>query len=180
MLRDVSHADKSWKIAILRYFNPVGAHPSGLIGEQSNDLSVNLFPAVTRVAAGEQEKLDIFGNDYDTPDGTAIRDYIHVMDLARGHGLAIQKLQSLGEGGVLTVNLGTGKGYSILEILKTFEAVCGRKIPFKCESRREGDMARCYADPILAKAELGWESELGIDDMCRDAWNWQMQSSKLD
>jgi UDP-glucose 4-epimerase len=180
MLRDVSHADKSWKIAILRYFNPVGAHPSGLIGEQSNDLSVNLFPAVTRVAAGEQEKLDIFGNDYDTPDGTAIRDYIHVMDLARGHGLAIQKLQSLGEGGVLTVNLGTGKGYSILEILKTFEAVCGRKIAFKCESRREGDMACCYADPILAKAELGWESELGIDDMCRDAWNWQMQSSKLD
>ena len=180
MLRDVSHADKFCKIAILRYFNPVGAHPSGLIGEQANGLPGNLFPIVTRVAAGEQEKLDVFGDDYDTRDGTALRDYIHVMDLARGHLLALQKLQTLSEGGVLTVNLGTGKGYSIFEILKAFEAVCGRKIPYRCVSRREGDMARCYADPVLAKEELGWESELGIDDMCRDAWNWQMQTSKLD
>ena len=180
MLKDLWHADNSWRIAILRYFNPVGAHPSGLIGERSSNQPGNLFPVATRVAAGEQEKLDIFGNDYDTRDGTAIRDYIHVMDLARGHGLAIQKLQTLGEGGMLTVNLGTGKGYSVLEILKTFEAVCGRKIPFQCVSRREGDMARCYADTILAKTELGWESELGIDDMCKDAWNWQMQSSKSD
>ena len=180
MLRDVSHADKFCKIAILRYFNPVGAHPSGLIGEQANGLPGNLFPVVSRVAAGEQENLDIFGDDYDTRDGTAIRDYIHVMDLARGHVLALQKLQSLSEGGVLTINLGAGKGYSVFEILNAFEAACGRKIPYRCVSRRKGDMARCYADPGLAKEELGWESELGIDDMCRDAWNWQMQISKLD
>jgi UDP-glucose 4-epimerase len=180
MLRDVSYADKSWKIAILRYFNPVGAHPSGRIGEQSDSLPGNLFPVVTRVAAGEQEELEVFGSDYDTRDGTAIRDFIHVSDLARGHLLAMQKLESLAEGGLLTVNLGTGKGYSVLEILKAFETVCERKIPFKCVNRRAGDMARCFADPMLAKTELGWQAELGIEDMCRDAWNWQMQSSKLD
>jgi len=179
MLRDVSRADKSWKVVILRYFNPVGAHPSGLIGEQSTGVPSNLLPTITRVAAGDQEMLNVFGNDYDTRDGTAIRDYIHVMDLARGHVQAIQKLEALSEGRVLTVNLGTGKGYSVLEILKTFETVCGRKVPFNCVNRREGDMACCYADPGLAKVELDWESELGMDEMCKDAWNWQVQSIHL-
>lgn len=178
MLRDVARADDSWKIAILRYFNPVGAHPSGLLGEQSAELPGNLFPVVARVAAGQQESLEIFGKDYDTPDGTAIRDYIHVMDLARGHVSAMQKLQGLDEGGVLTVNLGTGTGYSVLEIVKAFEAECGRKIPFEYVGRRQGDMARSYADPSLAKSELGWEAELGIKDMCRDTWNWQMHSGE--
>ena len=180
LLRDVARADDSWKIAILRYFNPVGAHPGGLIGERSSSPPENLFPVVARVAAGVQEKLDVFGDDYDTEDGTAIRDYIHITDLARGHVSAIRKLESLDEGGVLTVNLGTGTGYSVLEIIRAFEKVSGRKIPFNCAGRRPGDMARCYADPLLAKSELGWEAKLGIEDMCRDAWNWQQQGGKLD
>jgi len=175
MLKDVSHSDKSWRIAILRYFNPVGAHPSGLIGEWPSGIPNNLMPVIAKVAAGELEKLNIFGSDYDTPDGTAIRDYIHVMDLARGHSNAIQKLEKLNNGKVLTLNLGTGKGYLVLEVLKTFEQVCGRKIPHEIVGRREGDVACCYADPTLAKAEIKWEAELGIYDMCKDAWNWRLQ-----
>lgn len=175
MLRDVLQADPSWRIAILRYFNPVGAHPSGLIGEWSGDRPNNLMPNIVQVAAGQQEKLNIFGGDYDTPDGTAIRDYIHVMDLARGHNSAIQKLETLDKGEILTLNLGTGKGYSVLKIVKTFEEVCGRKIPFEIVARRDGDVDCCYSDPGLAKDKIKWEADLGIYDMCRDAWNWQNQ-----
>jgi len=175
MLRDVCCADKSWKVAILRYFNPVGAHPSGLIGEHPRGTPGNLMPIIAKVAQGELQKLNIFGGNYETSDGTAVRDYIHVMDLARGHSKAIQKLGKLREGRVLTINLGTGKGYSVLEILKTFEEVCGRKIPFDVVNRRAGDVACSYADPALAKAEIKWDAEFGVYDMCKDAWNWQLQ-----
>lgn len=175
MLRDVWHADKSWKVAILRYFNPVGAHPSGLIGEQPNGIPGNLMPVIAKVAQGELQKLNIFGGDYETLDGTAVRDYIHVMDLAGGHSKAIQKLGKLRKGSVSTINLGTGKGYSVLEILKTFEEVCGRKIPFDVVNRRAGDVACSYADPALAKAEINWNAEFGVYDMCKDAWNWHLQ-----
>ena len=177
MLRDAWHADNSWKVAILRYFNPVGAHPSGLIGEQPNGIPGNLMPVVAKVARSELQKLNIFGGDYETLDGTAVRDYIHVMDLAKGHDKAIQKLVKLKQGRVLTINLGTGKGYSVLEILKTFEEVSGRKIPFDVVSRRAGDVACSYADPALAKAELKWDAEFDVYDMCKDAWNWQLQQA---
>ena len=180
MLSDMARSNPDWKIALLRYFNPVGAHPGGLIGEQSSGPPMNLFPLVTRVAAGEQERLDVFGSDYDTRDGSAIRDYIHVMDLARGHVNALQALEARNEGGVLTVNLGTGKGYSVLEIIQSFESVCGLKIPYRCVKRRAGDMARCYADPALAKQLLGWQAEYGLEEMCRDAWNWQLRMNKPD
>ncbi len=179
MLKDVSQSDNSWKIAILRYFNPVGAHPGGLIGEQPSGHPNNLMPIITRVAAGEQDKLYVFGGDYDTPDGTAIRDYIHVMDLASGHSDAIRQLESLEQGRVLTVNLGTGRGYSVLEVLKVYEKVCGRKIPYEIVERRPGDVACCYADPSLAKDEINWESELGLHEMCKHAWNWQIQFGRL-
>lgn len=179
ILRDTSQADDSWKIAILRYFNPVGAHPSGLIGEWPNNIPNNLMPVIAKVATGELEKLSIFGGDYDSIDGTAIRDYIHVMDLARGHNHAIQGLGRLDQGEILTLNLGTGKGYSVLEILKSFEQACGREIPFEVVARRAGDVACCYADAGLASKEINWNSELGIDDMCKDAWNWQLQLDKL-
>jgi UDP-glucose 4-epimerase len=177
MLRDVAHADKLCKIAILRYFNPVGAHPSGLIGEQPNGIPGNLMPVIAKVAQGELQKLNIFGGDYGTLDGTAVRDYIHVMDLAGGHSKAIQKLGKLRKGSVSTINLGTGKGYSVLEILKTFEEVCGRKIPFDVVNRRAGDVACSYADPALAKAKINWNAEFDVYDMCKDAWNWHLQHS---
>lgn len=179
ILKDVFSADNSWKTIILRYFNPVAAHPSGLIGEQSSGVPSNLFPRVVRVAAGEQATLNVFGDDYSTRDGTAIRDYIHVMDLALGHVRAIQKLETLSDGAVLTINLGTGKGYSVLEILQSFETVCGRDIPYQCVSRRKGDLACCYADPGLAKAVLDWEAELGLTEMCRDAWNWRLRCGDI-
>lgn len=172
---DMWSSDNSLKIANLRYFNPVGAHPSGLIGEQPIGQPNNLMPMVAKVAAGELEKLNVFGGDYDTPDGTAIRDYIHVMDLGWGHVKALQKLSRLEQGKLVTINLGTGRGYSVLEVVKTFEQVSGQKIPFEIIDRREGDIACCFADPGLAKQEIEWESELGINDMCKDAWNWQMQ-----
>lgn len=179
MLRDVWQADESWKVAVLRYFNPVGAHPSGLIGERPSGAPNNLMPVIAKVAAGELPKLNIYGGDYDTCDGTAVRDYIHVMDLARGHSKAIEKLEKITKGKIMTINLGTGKGYSVLEILKTFETVCGRKIPFDIVDRRAGDVACSYADPALAKSEIGWESEFGVSDMCRDAWNWQSRLGHL-
>ena len=179
LLNDVSKADKSWKIAILRYFNPAGSHPSGLIGEQPNNIPNNLMPIITRVATGELEQLKIFGGDYDTPDGTAVRDYIHVMDLARGHTDAIQKLVNSSASEVLTINLGTGRGYSVLEVLSTFEKICGRKIPFDIVDRREGDVACCYAAPGLAKQLINWEAEFGIYEMCEHAWKWQKQLDRL-
>ena len=177
MLRDLARADPAWKIAILRYFNPVGAHPSGLIGELPSGLPNNLMPTIGKVAAGELEKLQIFGNDYDTPDGTAIRDYIHVMDLARGHGNALQALGAREAGQVLTLNLGTGRGYSVLEMVRAYEAACGNELAIEFVDRRAGDLACSCADPGLAKSQLGWQAELDIDDMCRDAWNWQQRLS---
>lgn len=177
MLRDLARADSAWKIAILRYFNPVGAHPSGLIGEAPSGLPNNLMPLIGKVAAGELDKLQIFGNDYDTPDGTAIRDYIHVMDLARGHGNALQALGAREAGRVLTLNLGTGRGYSVLEMVKAYEAACGHELAIEFVGRRAGDLACSFADSGLAKTELGWRAELDIDDMCRDAWNWQQRLS---
>ena len=180
MLKDVSRANCAWGIANLRYFNPVGAHPSGLIGESPNGTPNNLVPYIAQVATGQQSKLQIFGGDYDTPDGTGIRDYIHVMDLARGHVNALEALERMNNSEVLTLNLGTGKGHSVLEVIKVFEEVSGQKIPFKIVNRREGDVASCYADPSLAKKEIDWEAELDISDMCKDAWNWQMQLCNTD
>jgi UDP-glucose 4-epimerase len=175
LLLDLYASDDSWKIAILRYFNPVGAHATGLIGEKPNGTPNNLMPYITQVAAGELEKLSVFGGDYDTPDGTGIRDYIHVMDLAKGHVNAVEKLDSMKAGKVLTLNLGTGRGYSVLEVIKKFEQVSGQKIPYDIVERRAGDVASCYADPTLARKVLDWKSEFGIDEMCADAWNWQVK-----
>ena len=175
MLRDVSRADVSWKFSILRYFNPVGAHPSGLLGERPGAVPENLMPNIIEVAIGNQQRLEVFGDDYDTRDGTAVRDYIHVMDLARGHVKAIQSLQSRDQNEALAINLGTGKGYSVLEILQAFEVVSGRKIAYEVVGRRAGDVACCYSDPALAREVLDWEAKLGIEEMCRDAWNWQQQ-----
>jgi UDP-glucose 4-epimerase len=175
MLLDLHASDDSWKIAILRYFNPVGAHATGLIGEKPNGTPNNLVPYITQVAAGELEKLSVFGGDYDTPDGTGIRDYLHVMDLAKGHVNAVEKLDSMKVGKVLTLNLGTGRGYSVLEVIKKFEQVSGQKIPYDIVERRAGDVASCYADPTLARKVLDWKSEFGIDEMCADAWNWQLK-----
>ena len=171
ILRDLHRADEAWNIALLRYFNPVGAHPSGRIGEDPNGVPNNLFPYITQVAVGKLAELSVFGNDYPTHDGTGIRDYLHVVDLAIGHINALDKLAS--NPGVVTYNLGTGRGYSVLEVVSAFEKACGRKIPYKIVGRRPGDVASCYADPSKAKTELGWSAERGIDEMCADAWNWQ-------
>jgi UDP-glucose 4-epimerase len=160
----------------LRYFNPVGAHPSGRIGEDPHGDPNNLFPYLTRVAAGTLPVLRIFGNDYDTPDGTGIRDFIHVMDLAQGHVAALRALQ--GEGRSLTVNLGTGHGYSVLEAVRAFERACGKPIPLQFISRREGDVRASFADPSRAASELGWRARLGLEAMCRDAWRWQSQNPR--
>ncbi|MCK5669311.1 MAG: UDP-glucose 4-epimerase GalE [Gammaproteobacteria bacterium] len=175
LLLDLYASDDSWKSAILRYFNPVGAHATGLIGEKPNGTPNNLMPYITQVAVGELEKLSVFGGDYDTPDGTGIRDYIHVMDLAKGHVNAVEKLDSMKASKVLTLNLGTGRGHSVLEIIKKFEQVSGQKIPYDIVERRAGDVASCYADPTLAGKVLDWKSEFGIDEMCADAWNWQLK-----
>jgi len=175
MNKDVSHANSALRIANLRYFNPVGAHPSGLIGESPNGTPNNLVPYIAQVASGQRNRLQIFGGDYDTADGTGVRDYIHVMDLARGHVDALEALEKMNNSEVLTLNLGTGKGHSVLEIVNVFEEGSGRKVPYEIVGRREGDVASCYADPSLAKKEIGWEAELGVFDMCRDAWNWQIQ-----
>ena len=171
MLRDIACSDPAWRIALLRYFNPVGAHPSGLIGENPRGIPNNLMPYVTQVAVGRRPKLGVFGNDYPTPDGTGVRDYIHVVDLARGHLAALDALDKAA--GMMTVNLGTGQGYSVLDVVKAFEKASGRPVPFEFLPRRAGDVASCFADPALALSQLGWRAEYCLDDMCRDAWRWQ-------
>jgi len=178
ILCDLFAADPAWRIANLRYFNPVGSHSSGLIGELPVGDPENLVPYIAQVAAGMRSKLRIFGDDYDTPDGTGIRDYIHVMDLAQGHVKALAKLDEAEAGRILTVNLGTGKGYSVLELVDTFARVSGQVIPREIASRRVGDVPVCYADPSLAVSEIGWVAQNGIEEMCRDAWNWQISLSE--
>lgn len=174
MLRDIYAADKSWDIAILRYFNPIGAHESGEIGEDPNGIPNNLVPYVARVAIGMYDHLNVFGNDYDTPDGTCVRDYIHVVDLAVGHIKAIEKLNT--NPGLVTYNLGTGTGYSVLDIVKSYEKASGKKIPYVITDRRQGDGPICYADPSKAFNELGWKAERGIGQMCADSYNWQTRN----
>ncbi len=171
ILRDLYVSDNAWKIVLLRYFNPVGAHISGRIGEDPNGIPNNLMPFISQTAVGKREKLSVFGNDYDTHDGTGVRDYIHVVDLAYGHLKALEKIGDISD--VLTVNLGTGKGYSVLDMVKAFEKASGRKVPYEIAPRRSGDIATCYADPSYAKEILGWEAKKGIDEMCEDAWRWQ-------
>ncbi len=171
ILRDLFRSDDSWRIALLRYFNPVGAHPCGLIGEDPNGIPNNLMPFVSQVAIGKRPFLSVFGNDYPTPDGTGVRDYIHVVDLAQGHVAALDALAL--QSGVLTVSLGTGKGYSVLDMVKAFEAASGREIPYRVVERRPGDIAVCYADPALAESLLGWKAKFDLADMCADSWRWQ-------
>jgi UDP-glucose 4-epimerase len=171
ILRDLHKSDPSWNIALLRYFNPAGAHPSGRIGEDPNGIPNNLMPFISQVASGKRECLSVFGGDYDTPDGTGVRDYIHVEDLAAGHLKALQKLDT--KPGLVTYNLGTGDGYSVLDMIKEFEKQSGQAIPYKIVARRQGDVAACYAEPSLARDELNWQAKKGLAEMCRDAWNWQ-------
>lgn len=178
MLRDVAKADPAWRIALLRYFNPVGAHASGTIGEDPNGIPNNLMPFVAQVAAGRLPQLSVFGNDYPTPDGTGVRDYIHVVDLALGHLAALRTLDR--EGGIVTVNLGTGRGYSVLEMVHAFEQASGQPVPYQIAPRRPGDIAQCYADPSLAERLLGWKAKRGVDAMCADTWRWQQLSSLSD
>lgn len=173
-IRDVALAHPEFNVSILRYFNPVGAHESGLIGENPNGIPNNLMPYIAKVAVGKLEKVHVFGNDYPTPDGTGVRDYIHVVDLARGHVCAIKKLET--NCGLFICNLGTGKGYSVLDVIHAFEKACGKPIPYVIEARRPGDIAECYADPTKAKNELGWVAEYGIEEMCADSWNWQKKN----
>ena len=170
-LKDVFVADDTWHIALLRYFNPVGAHKSGLIGEDPNGIPSNLIPYISQVAVGKLEKLSVFGGDYNTPDGTGIRDYIHVVDLAKGHVKALQALE--GKPQVLTVNLGTGNGYSVLDMVREFEKASSRKVRYQIADRRPGDIAICYADPAYAVEKLGWSAEYELDEMCEDTWRWQ-------
>jgi len=174
ILRDVYAADKSWNIAILRYFNPIGAHESGEIGEDPNGIPNNLVPYIAKVAMGILDKIHVFGNDYDTPDGTGIRDYIHVVDLAIGHIKAIEKLTQ--NPGLVTYNLGTGRGYSVLEVIHNYEKACKKKLPYVIDPRRPGDIAVSYADPSKAERELGWKATRGIEEMCRDSYNWQRKN----
>jgi len=171
ILRDVHEADASWRVTILRYFNPIGAHESGLIGENPKGIPNNLMPYITQVAAGKRRKLTVFGNDYDTNDGTGVRDYIHVLDLAEGHLRALEKLRR--QAGLFVYNLGTGKGFSVLEVVRAFEKSTGEKIPYEIAGRRSGDVAECFADPSKALAELSWKAEKSLEDMCRDSWRWQ-------
>ena len=175
ILRDLSRSDESWKIALLRYFNPVGAHESGIIGEDPNGIPNNLMPYITQVAVGKLPQLSVFGDDYPTPDGTGVRDYIHVVDLARGHLAALEALS--GTSGVMAVNLGTGQGYSVLDVVRAFEKASDRPVPYRIVPRRPGDVAQCYADPTLAKERLGWQAQRGLDEMCRDSWRWQQWAS---
>ncbi|BBP45280.1 UDP-glucose 4-epimerase [Thiosulfatimonas sediminis] len=174
ILRDLSISDDAWSIALLRYFNPVGAHESGLIGEDPNGIPNNLMPFVAQVAVGKREQLSVFGDDYDTHDGTGVRDYIHVVDLAKGHLKALDALEK--QSGVLTVNLGTGQGYSVLDMVKAFEKASGRAVSYQIVPRRPGDVAKCYANPDYAFNTLGWRAEFGIERMCADAWRWQSQN----
>ena len=177
ILKDLYNSDNTWDICILRYFNPVGAHKSGLIGEEPKGIPNNLMPYVARVAAGTLKELSVFGNDYDTPDGTGVRDYIHVVDLAKGHVCALNKLDKE-QKGLYIYNLGTGNGYSVLDMVKAFEKATGRNVPYKIAPRRDGDIATCYADSRKAKEELGWVATKTLDDMCRDSWNYIEKSSK--
>jgi UDP-glucose 4-epimerase len=171
ILRDLQHADPAWAIALLRYFNPVGAHESGLIGEDPRDTPNNLMPYVSQVAVGKRPRLQVFGDDYDTPDGTGVRDYIHVLDLADGHVAALRYL--LRSQRSITANLGTGRGYSVLELVRAFERASGRSVPYDIVARRPGDIDACYADPALALQLLGWQGQRGLETMCADAWRWQ-------
>ncbi|MBR6739327.1 MAG: UDP-glucose 4-epimerase GalE, partial [Oscillospiraceae bacterium] len=171
VLTDCCAADPSLNVALLRYFNPIGAHESGLIGEDPNGIPNNLVPYIAQVAVGKLEKLHIYGNDYPTPDGTGVRDYIHVVDLAKGHVAALKKLES--GCGLFVVNLGTGKGYSVLDVLHAYEKACGKTLPYVVDPRRPGDIAAYYADPRTALEEMGWEAKLGIEAMCASSWKWQ-------
>ena len=173
ILRDLYVSDPGWTIALLRYFNPVGAHASGLIGEDPKGIPNNLTPYIAKVAIGELPEIGVFGDDYPTPDGTGVRDYIHVVDLAKGHVAAIHALE---EPGVYTYNLGTGIGYSVLDVIHAFERACGRKLPYTVKPRRAGDIAACYADAGKAKRELHWQAQRGLDDMCASLWNWQSKN----
>lgn len=171
ILTDLHVADPEWNVVLLRYFNPIGAHESGLIGEDPKGIPNNLLPYIAQVAVGKLPCLGVFGDDYDTPDGTGVRDYIHVVDLAKGHVKALKKIED--KSGVSIYNLGTGNGYSVLQVVKAFEKACGKTIPYVIKPRRPGDIATCYADASKAKAELGWEAEYGIERMCADSWRWQ-------
>lgn len=175
MLNDVYKADNEWTVVLLRYFNPVGAHPSGLIGEDPRGIPNNLTPYIAKVAIGELKEVGVFGNDYDTPDGTGVRDYIHVVDLAKGHVAAISKIK---DSGVYTYNLGTGVGYSVLDVIHAYEKACGHAIPYAIKPRRAGDIAACYADASKAEKELGWKAQYSIDEMCASSWNWQSNNPK--
>ena len=174
ILTDLHTADPEWNVVLLRYFNPIGAHKSGLIGEDPKGIPNNLMPYVAQVAIGKLECLGVFGNDYDTPDGTGVRDYIHVVDLAIGHVKALKKIQE--KAGVSIYNLGTGTGYSVLDMVHAFEEASGRKVPYQIKARRAGDIASCYSDAAKAKEELGWTAERGLKEMCEDAWRWQVQN----
>ena len=169
ILTDIQVSDPEWNVTLLRYFNPIGAHSSGLIGEDPKGIPNNLVPYIARVAVGKLEKLGVFGDDYDTPDGTGVRDYIHVVDLAAGHVQALRHMKP----GVSIYNLGTGHGYSVLDVVKAYSKACGKEIPYVIKSRRAGDIATCYSDPSKAKRELGWEAKYGIEEMCRDSYHWQ-------
>ena len=174
ILTDIQKADPEWNVVLLRYFNPIGAHASGLIGEDPSGIPNNLMPYITQVAVGRREKLSVYGNDYDTPDGTGIRDYIHVVDLAKGHVAALKAIQT--KCGTAVYNLGTGKGYSVLDMVKAFETATGVPVPYVIAPRRPGDIAESWSDPSKAARELGWKAEKSIEDMCRDSWNWQKKN----
>ncbi len=174
ILSDICAADPELNVALLRYFNPIGAHESGLIGEDPNGIPNNLVPYIAKVAVGQLEKVHVYGSDYNTPDGTGVRDYIHVVDLARGHVAALKKLDT--SCGLFICNLGTGNGYSVLDVLHAYEKACGHELPYVIEARRPGDIASCYADPAKAREELGWEAQLGIEEMCASSWKWQSQN----
>ncbi len=174
ILTDLHTSDPEWNVVILRYFNPIGAHESGLIGEDPKGIPNNLVPYIAQVAIGKREALGVFGNDYDTPDGTGVRDYIHVVDLARGHVKALKKIEP--GSGVSIYNLGTGNGYSVLDVLHAYEKACGKTLPYEIKFRRPGDIATCYCNADKAKNELGWTAELGLDDMCASSWNWQSKN----
>jgi UDP-glucose 4-epimerase len=174
ILRDLHVSDHEWSVALLRYFNPIGAHKSGRIGEDPNGIPNNLLPYISQVAVGKLSELSVFGNDYPTPDGTGVRDYIHVVDLAAGHLRALEKI--LESTGTEAYNLGTGNGYSVLEVMAAFEKVSGKSIPYKMDARRPGDIGVCYADPTKAKLELGWSASRGIEEMCEDSWRWQLHN----
>ena len=174
ILTDVHTADPEWNVILLRYFNPIGAHESGLIGEDPKGIPNNLLPYVAQVAIGKLPEINVFGNDYDTPDGTGVRDYIHVVDLAKGHVKAIERFEK--NDGVFVCNLGTGHGYSVLDVIHAFEKACGKELPYVMKPRRDGDIATCYSSPAKAEKELGWKAQFDLEDMCRDSWNWQQKN----